>query len=88
MYHTQICTDMATKNIAISEDAYERLKALKRPGESFTEVIRRVTGGRGVIELAGALTEKQADELEREVSHVRRASSRRLSRTAELNSKH
>lgn len=32
---------MATWNIAIKEEAYKRLKKLKLPGDSFTDVILR-----------------------------------------------
>jgi predicted CopG family antitoxin len=32
---------MATNNIAISEEAYRRLKKLKLPGDSFTDVLLR-----------------------------------------------
>lgn len=32
---------MATKTITLEIDAYEKLRAAKRSGESFTEVVRR-----------------------------------------------
>lgn len=32
---------MATNNISISEAAYRRLKKLKEPGDSFTDVLLR-----------------------------------------------
>lgn len=36
---------MATKTITVTEEAYERLRAMKRGDESFTDVLLRVTGG-------------------------------------------
>jgi len=36
-------THMGSKNISITEEAYNRLKAHKREGESFTDVIVRLT---------------------------------------------
>lgn len=35
---------MGTKSLTITEEAYERLRAHKREGESFTETIIRLTG--------------------------------------------
>ena len=34
---------VATKTITLEIDAYEKLRAAKKPGESFSEVIRRAT---------------------------------------------
>lgn len=34
---------MATKNISLREEVYERLRAHKREGESFSDVIERLT---------------------------------------------
>ncbi len=74
---------MGTKNIAISDDAYQRLKALKKPGESFTDVIERVTRSRGIVDLAGMLTKEEGRDLRIRVKQVREESSRRISRTIE-----
>ena len=46
---------MATKTITITEDAYNRLREMKREGESFTDVLLRITGGeRDVMKGFGA----------------------------------
>ena len=74
---------MATKNIAISEEAYQRLKALKRPGESFTEVIERMTRSKGILDLTGVLSKEQARAVSEEVRQMRERGSRRLQRTIE-----
>jgi len=46
---------MPSRNIAVQETVYEALMKEKRPGESFTSVLRRLLDQRGgVEELAGA----------------------------------
>lgn len=55
---------MATKTISLSEDAYERLRAMKREGESFSDVVRRLTAGVRLAEFHGALSPESADGLE------------------------
>lgn len=78
--HTQ--TDiMGTKNIAISDEAYQMLKALKRSGESFTDVIERMTRRSAVLELAGIVSKTEATNVERRVKDIRKQSSERILRT-------
>jgi len=67
---------MGTKNISISEEAYERLAALKKPNESFTKVVNRLTRKRSILELVGSLTEKEREEIRRNIEEPREASSR------------
>jgi predicted CopG family antitoxin len=45
---------MSTKNITITEDAYERLTALKREGESFSDLVVRLTEGEDPMAFAGS----------------------------------
>lgn len=54
---------MATKTINLTEGAYTRLHALKREGESFSDVVDRLTGKFALLELVGILDEKSAGKL-------------------------
>jgi predicted CopG family antitoxin len=46
---------MSVKTVTLSLDAYEALAALKREGESFSEVIRRLAGSQILLSpFAGA----------------------------------
>jgi predicted CopG family antitoxin len=45
---------MATKNITITEDAYERLRALKREDESFSDLVVRLTESEDPMIFAGS----------------------------------
>jgi len=57
---------MATKTITVREEAYERLKAMKREDESFSDLLLRLTGSeRDVLAGFGALAgEGFADTVE------------------------
>ncbi|MFC6904433.1 antitoxin VapB family protein [Halalkalicoccus tibetensis] len=45
---------MGSKNITVTEDVYERVKAHKRPDESFSDTLRRLTrGDRDPLDTAG-----------------------------------
>jgi predicted CopG family antitoxin len=45
---------VASKNITITEDAYDRLKALKRDDESFSELVVRLTERTDPMAFAGS----------------------------------
>jgi predicted CopG family antitoxin len=46
---------MAVKTVTLAQDAYDALSALKTDGESFSDVIRRITGAQTLLSpFAGA----------------------------------
>ena len=61
-----------SKSIRLSEDAYERLAAHKREDETFSDVVLRLAGERSLMEIAGILTDDEADAM-REAVEERRA---------------
>ena len=63
--------------------AYQMLKALKRPRESFTDVIEGITRGSAVLELAGIVSNTEAASIERRVRDIKAQSSRRILSTTE-----
>ncbi len=70
---------MATKTITLELDAYEKLKAMKKAGESFTEVVRRavfadapLTGEnlRAYLRSGGSgISERYLDAVEKAAAH-------------------
>src|SRR3989442_15399318 len=57
---------MPVKTVTLSEDAYAALAALKREGESFSEVVRRLTRtGRSLLEFAGAWKDFPSEKMDR-----------------------
>lgn len=58
---------MGTKTVSLSEDAYNKLKALKEDNESFSDVVRKVTKTSNVSKFHGALSEDTADEIEENI---------------------
>jgi predicted CopG family antitoxin len=66
---------LEAKEIAISNEAYKRLKSLKKPGESFTELIERMTRQQGIHELAGVLTPQEGRSMKETIERMRRGSS-------------
>ena len=57
---------LMTKVISLSENAYETLKSMKRPGESFSDVVIRVASKekkKSILEFAGTWNGDDADEV-------------------------
>lgn len=79
---------MAGKTVTLSRDAYDALASLKAEGESFSEVVRRLTGSRAPLSMfAGAWKGAPASEVKSvrqflsESDRLSQQKLRRLSRT-------
>lgn len=65
------------KTIHLDDEAYECLVSRKREGESFSGVVKRLTNGRSLLELAGILSDTEANELEATIEEGRKQSRER-----------
>jgi len=65
---------MATKTISLDEEAYEQLKAHKREGEPFSDVIKRIVGERSWTEVTGILSTEEAAGLKDSIESGRKRS--------------
>ncbi len=72
---------MGTKTIGVREDVYERLRARKRPDESFTDLVDRLLDETTVEwrDGFGTLPDADADELEQLADRSRSRTSTALS---------
>ncbi|MFQ6137253.1 MAG: antitoxin VapB family protein [Candidatus Hydrothermarchaeales archaeon] len=63
---------MTSKTISLSEEAYEKLKAEKRRGESFSKVVNRLVKKRPLPAFAGAWRDLEEDRIEEIKSILKR----------------
>jgi predicted CopG family antitoxin len=71
-----------SKSIRLSEAAYERLAAHKREDETFSDVVLRLAGERSLLELAGVLSDEEAEALRDAVDERRGRRAAELEETA------
>ncbi|MDS0261915.1 antitoxin VapB family protein [Haloarcula sp. S1CR25-12] len=71
-----------SKSIRLSEDAYERLASHKGEDETFSEVVLRLAGERSLLELAGILSDEEAESLRDAVDERRKRRGRELEQIA------
>lgn len=51
------------RNVRLTEDAYQRLKSRKQGGESFSDTVERIAAERSLLDLAGVLSDAEAEEM-------------------------
>ncbi len=67
---------MAHKTLTISEEAYEALAELKKEGESFTDLIKRITSPlrkKKLSDFIGVLDGKEFEDFEKAALEARRS---------------
>lgn len=77
------CIQMGTKTIRLDEEVYEKLRARKRDDETFSETVDRLVGGESLLELAGLLSEDEAEEVADAVGEFRSSLDADVDRSAE-----
>jgi len=73
---------MATKTISLDEDAYNKLKAQKEKGESFSDVVKKLADRRSLLEIAG-IWEDDTENLREIIEESREKSRERQEKIAE-----
>lgn len=61
---------MSTKTVSLDEKAYELLKKKKEKGESFSDVVKKLTNEKSLLEIAGIW---QDEELRTKLEDTRKS---------------
>ncbi|MHB8603755.1 MAG: antitoxin VapB family protein [Thermoplasmatota archaeon] len=77
---------MGSKTISLEDSAFERLRAAKRPGESYSDVVHRLVAREApsLLDLAGLVSPAEGRRLKSVVARMRRedVASQRHAKTA------
>lgn len=83
---------MAVRTITLTTEAYDSLASLKREGESFSELVRRLTGPRVLLTpfagLWSGVPKTKIDEIRKFLKDSDRLSKGKLRRLARLDVEH
>jgi len=80
-------SETSYRNVRLTEEAYQHLQRRKQPGESFSDTVERIAGDRSLLELAGILSDEEAETMREAIEERDEQSRDRLDRlTDELNS--
>ncbi len=66
---------MSTKTVSLDEKAYELLKKRKEKGESFSDVVKKLTKEKSLLEIAGIWED---EELRKNIEDTRKATEKDL----------
>ncbi|MBI5047032.1 hypothetical protein HZC07_04875 [Candidatus Micrarchaeota archaeon] len=71
---------MSSVNISITEEVYDKLKALKKKDESFSEIISSLVSTRDISKCYGLLKDypEELDQIEKEAIKSRKAKWREI----------
>lgn len=70
----------ATKTIRVSEELHARIKAHRREGETLNETLDRLIGGPSLRELAGILSEEDAEIFDEAIEESHRVHDEEIER--------
>lgn len=64
---------MSSKTVALERSTYERLKGVRRSGESFTDTVNRLLAGKepSLLDFVGLIPKEDAEDLAHVIEEMR-----------------